>query len=92
LADDPVTIDLVDQAKARVDTFSAQHYYPAPPGTRTPLIPLSALSLLKCRQHGPFISVGLVALAMAAALLCYDWWQRRRDDVYEAVPPREMVL
>jgi len=40
----------------------------------------------------PFISVGIAALAMAAALLCYDWWQRRRDDAYEAVPPREMVL
>lgn len=39
-----------------------------------------------------FLALAIVALLMAAALLCYDWWQRRRDAAYEAVPPREMVL
>ena len=39
-----------------------------------------------------FLDLALVALLMAAALVCYDWWQRRRDAAYEAVPPREMVL
>jgi len=39
-----------------------------------------------------FRDVALVALLMAAALLCYDWWQRRLATAYEAVPPREMVL
>ena len=39
-----------------------------------------------------FLDLALVALLIAAALVCYDWWQRRRDAAYEAVPPREMVL
>jgi uncharacterized iron-regulated membrane protein len=39
-----------------------------------------------------FLALAIVVLLMAAALVCYDWWQRRRDAAYEAVPPREMVL
>ena len=40
----------------------------------------------------PCLSLALVALLIAAALVCYDWWQRRLAAAYEAVPPREIVL
>ena len=39
-----------------------------------------------------FLDLALVVLMIAAALVCYDWWQRRLATAYEAVPPREMVL
>ena len=49
-----------------------------------------------CNYHPmsahPFLPLALVALLIAAALVCYDWWQRRLAAAYEAVPPREIVL
>lgn len=75
-------------------------FHPADPGSNpgagkckagvAPLV-ISFCNYRPMSTH-PCLALAIVALLMAAALLCYDWWQRRRDAAYEAVPPREMVL
>lgn len=72
-------------------------FHPADPGSNPGAGKCKAGYCISfCNYHPmsahPCLALALVALLMAAVLLCYDWWQRRRDAAYEAVPPREMVL